>query len=161
MTEIRIIQSSRMSKPRPRGVSASKITSCRRARQDGSGDWPGRVADGVDLDHTVDVVALDLPRDAGKRHPVVGDDDGEIDAHHGCRRHFRVGHHVGAVAGEADHVALRLDPGPLDAEAIGVEAEVGDHVLIHAGFAIGTVNAEEAAQTLELLREFSDSMVEL
>ena len=41
------------------------------------------------------------------------------------------------------------------------EAEVGDHVLVHAGYAIGQVDAEEAARTLELLREFSDSMVEL
>ncbi len=41
------------------------------------------------------------------------------------------------------------------------EAEVGEHVLIHAGYAIGSVNAEEAAQTLELLREYADNMVDL
>jgi len=41
------------------------------------------------------------------------------------------------------------------------EAEVGDYVLVHAGFAIGTVDAEEAAKTLELLREYSDAMVDL
>jgi hydrogenase expression/formation protein HypC len=41
------------------------------------------------------------------------------------------------------------------------EAEVGDYVLVHAGFAIGQVDAEEAAKTLELLREYSDAMVEL
>ena len=41
------------------------------------------------------------------------------------------------------------------------EAEVGDYVLVHAGFAIGRVDAEEAAKTLELLREYSDAMVEL
>jgi len=41
------------------------------------------------------------------------------------------------------------------------EAEVGDWVLVHAGFAIGQVDAEEAAKTLELLREYSDAMVEL
>ena len=41
------------------------------------------------------------------------------------------------------------------------EAEVGDYVLVHAGFAIGQVDADEAAKTLELLREYSDSMVEL
>ena len=41
------------------------------------------------------------------------------------------------------------------------EAVVGDHILIHAGYAIGTINAEEAAQTLELLREFADNMEEL
>jgi len=41
------------------------------------------------------------------------------------------------------------------------EAEVGEYVLVHAGFAIGQVDADEAAKTLELLREYSDSMVEL
>ena len=41
------------------------------------------------------------------------------------------------------------------------EAEVGEHVLIHAGYAIGSVNAEEAEQTLELLREYADAMVDL
>lgn len=41
------------------------------------------------------------------------------------------------------------------------EAEVGDYVLVHAGFAIGQVDADEAAKTLELLREYSDSMVDL
>ena len=32
---------------------------------------------------------------------------------------------------------------------------------MHAGYDIGLVDADEAAKTLELLREFSDSMVEL
>jgi len=41
------------------------------------------------------------------------------------------------------------------------EAEVGDYVLVHAGYAIGQVDADEAAKTLELLREYSDSMVEI
>jgi len=41
------------------------------------------------------------------------------------------------------------------------EAEIGQHVLVHAGYAIGTVNEEEAAQTLELLREYADAMVDL
>jgi hydrogenase expression/formation protein HypC len=41
------------------------------------------------------------------------------------------------------------------------EAEEGEHVLVHAGFAIGVVDAEEAAKSLELLREYSDAMVEL
>lgn len=41
------------------------------------------------------------------------------------------------------------------------EAQVGDHLLIHAGFAIGSVDADEAARTLELLREYSDAMEEL
>jgi hydrogenase expression/formation protein HypC len=41
------------------------------------------------------------------------------------------------------------------------DAEVGDYVLVHAGYAIGQVDAEEAAKTLELLKEYSDAMVEL
>ncbi len=41
------------------------------------------------------------------------------------------------------------------------EAEVGQHLLVHAGYAIGAVNEEEAAQTLELLREYADAMVDL
>ena len=41
------------------------------------------------------------------------------------------------------------------------EVEVGDYVLVHAGYAIGQVDAEEAAKTLDLLREYSDAMVDL
>ena len=41
------------------------------------------------------------------------------------------------------------------------DAEVGEHLLIHAGYAIGSVNEEEAARTLELLREYADAMVDL
>jgi len=41
------------------------------------------------------------------------------------------------------------------------EAEVGDYVLVHAGYAIGQVDAEEAAKTLELLREYADAMADL
>lgn len=41
------------------------------------------------------------------------------------------------------------------------EAEVGEHVLIHAGYAIGAVDAEEAELTLELLREYADNMEDL
>jgi hydrogenase expression/formation protein HypC len=33
------------------------------------------------------------------------------------------------------------------------EAEVGDYVLVHAGFAISRVDPEEAARTLQLLEE--------
>lgn len=41
------------------------------------------------------------------------------------------------------------------------DVEVGEYVLVHAGYAIAQVDAEEAAKTLELLREYSDAMVEL
>jgi hydrogenase expression/formation protein HypC len=33
------------------------------------------------------------------------------------------------------------------------EAKVGDYVLIHTGYAIGTLSQEEAEETLRLLRE--------
>jgi len=33
------------------------------------------------------------------------------------------------------------------------EAEVGDYVLVHVGFALSTVDAEEAARTYALLEE--------
>lgn len=33
------------------------------------------------------------------------------------------------------------------------EAEVGDHVLVHAGYAIGTIDAREAELTRELFDE--------
>jgi hydrogenase expression/formation protein HypC len=41
------------------------------------------------------------------------------------------------------------------------DAEVGQHVLVHAGYAIGTINEDEAARTLDLLREYADHMVDL
>ena len=33
------------------------------------------------------------------------------------------------------------------------EAELGDYVIVHAGFAISTLSHEEAQETLEILRE--------
>ena len=41
------------------------------------------------------------------------------------------------------------------------EVDVGQHVLVHAGYAIGAVDEEEASKTLELLREYADAMVDL
>jgi hydrogenase expression/formation protein HypC len=38
------------------------------------------------------------------------------------------------------------------------EAEVGEHILIHAGYAIGAIDEEEAQRTLDLLREYADHM---
>ena len=43
------------------------------------------------------------------------------------------------------HVKTRLDLLP--------EAQVGDYVLVHAGFAIQTVDEEEAQKTLKMLAE--------
>jgi hydrogenase expression/formation protein HypC len=39
-------------------------------------------------------------------------------------------------------------------------AEVGDYVLVHVGFAISSVNPEEAARTYQLLEEM-DQLTEL
>jgi hydrogenase expression/formation protein HypC len=50
----------------------------------------------------------------------------------------------------------KVDFGGIAREACLVylpEAEVGDYVLVHAGFAISKVDAEEAARTLQLLEE--------
>ena len=58
---------------------------------------------------------------------VVGHDDGEGDAHHRRRRHLGIRHHVGAVAGETDHIALGLRH--LDAHGPG-------DLVAHAGKAI-------------------------
>ena len=43
-------------------------------------------------------------------------------------------------------VALDLTP----------QAVIGDYVLVHAGFAIQVVSAEEAEETLKLIREFPE-----
>jgi len=36
--------------------------------------------------------------------------------------------------------------------------EVGDYVLLHAGFAIQKISEEEALETLKILREMKDAM---
>ncbi len=36
------------------------------------------------------------------------------------------------------------------------EAQVGEYVLIHAGFAIQTIDEDEARRTMELLKEIAD-----
>ena len=50
-------------------------------------------------------------------------------------------HGVGEIGGST--VKMRLDLLP--------EAQVGDYVLVHAGFAIQKVDEEEAQETLRLL----------
>jgi len=36
------------------------------------------------------------------------------------------------------------------------DAQIGDYVIVHAGFAIEKLNEEEALKTLELFREMAD-----
>ena len=50
------------------------------------------------------------------------------------------------VGGVERTISLMLTP----------EAQVGDYVLVHTGFAIGVVDEEEAQETLRLLRELAD-----
>jgi hydrogenase expression/formation protein HypC len=38
------------------------------------------------------------------------------------------------------------------------EVKVGDYVLLHAGYAIGVVDEEEARETLRLFREIGESI---
>jgi len=40
------------------------------------------------------------------------------------------------------------------------EAQIGDYVIVHAGFAIQILNEEEAQKTLDLFREMADLDVE-
>ena len=55
---------------------------------------------------------------------------------------------VAELDGVRREVSLMLQP----------EAEVGDYVLVHAGYAIGVVDEAEANETLELLRQVAGSM---
>jgi len=50
------------------------------------------------------------------------------------------------VGGVARTISLALTP----------EAQVGDYVLVHTGFAISIVDEHEAQETLRLLRELAD-----
>ena len=38
------------------------------------------------------------------------------------------------------------------------EADVGDYVIVHVGFAISRVDEEEAARTLEIIRAIPDAL---
>ena len=38
------------------------------------------------------------------------------------------------------------------------EVNIGDYVIIHAGFAIQKIDAEEAVETLRLIREMTDEV---
>lgn len=55
---------------------------------------------------------------------------------------------VAELDGVRREVSLMLQP----------EAEVGDFVLVHAGYAIGVVDEAEANATLDLLRQAADSL---
>ncbi len=52
---------------------------------------------------------------------------------------------VAELDGVRREVSLMLQPG----------AKIGDYVLVHAGYAIGTVDEADAQATLELLRQIA------
>jgi hydrogenase expression/formation protein HypC len=53
---------------------------------------------------------------------------------------------VADIEGVTREISLELTP----------EAKVGDYVLLHTGYAISIIDAEEAAETLKLLREMAE-----
>ena len=50
------------------------------------------------------------------------------------------------IEGVTRQVSLQLTP----------EAKVGDYVLLHTGYAINTIDEDEARETLRLLKELSE-----
>jgi hydrogenase expression/formation protein HypC len=54
---------------------------------------------------------------------------------------------VAEIEGVTRDISLQLTP----------EARVGDYVLLHTGYAISVIDAEEAEETLKLLREMAEA----
>lgn len=54
---------------------------------------------------------------------------------------------VADIEGVTREISLQLTP----------EAKVGDYVLLHTGYAISVIDAEEAEETIKILREISES----
>jgi hydrogenase expression/formation protein HypC len=54
---------------------------------------------------------------------------------------------VADIEGVTRDISLQLTP----------EAKVGDYVLLHTGYAISIIDADEAAETLKLLREMAEA----
>ncbi len=54
---------------------------------------------------------------------------------------------VADIEGVTRDISLQLTP----------EAKVGDYVLLHTGYAIGIIDADEAEETLKLLREMAEA----
>ena len=55
------------------------------------------------------------------------------------------------VGGVGRRISIALTP----------EVEVGDYVLLHTGYAINIIDAEEAEETLKLLRELAQAMEQM
>jgi hydrogenase expression/formation protein HypC len=54
---------------------------------------------------------------------------------------------IADIEGVTREVSLELTP----------EAKIGDYVLLHTGYAISIIDAEEAEETLKLLRELAEA----
>jgi hydrogenase expression/formation protein HypC len=54
---------------------------------------------------------------------------------------------VADIEGVTRDISLQLTP----------EAKVGDYVLLHTGYAISIIDAEEAEETMKLLREMAEA----
>jgi hydrogenase expression/formation protein HypC len=54
---------------------------------------------------------------------------------------------VADIEGVTRDISLQLTP----------EAKVGDYVLLHTGYAISIIDADEAEETLKLLKEMSEA----
>ncbi|OGO06332.1 MAG: hydrogenase assembly protein HypC [Chloroflexi bacterium RBG_13_57_8] len=54
---------------------------------------------------------------------------------------------VADIEGVTRDISLQLTP----------EAKVGDYVLLHTGYAISIIDAEEAEETLKILREMTEA----
>lgn len=63
------------------------------------------------------------------------------------------------LAPETDMPMAQVDFGGIGKEiclALEPEAEVGDYVMVHVGFAISRINQAEAEETLALLRQMGE-----
>jgi hydrogenase expression/formation protein HypC len=54
---------------------------------------------------------------------------------------------VADIEGVTREISLELTP----------EAKAGDYVLLHTGYAISIIDADEAAETMKLLRELAEA----
>jgi len=66
---------------------------------------------------------------------------------------------VVAIEGESELRMARVDFGGVTREACLAyvpEAQIGDYVLVHVGFAIATVDEQAAQETLALLQEVGE-----
>jgi hydrogenase expression/formation protein HypC len=66
-----------------------------------------------------------------------------------------VGVPMEVISREGDSIVAEIDGVRREASLmiLGDEVNVGDYVIVHAGFAISLLDKQEALETLELMRE--------